>query len=89
MGICFDYRLSRQADAVDRLEALETEKTNARDDYAAVRGMQEPQLHDDEEQEEAHRAAGNEEVLQHLPPADGAQGSEVVFIFAGRGTGRI
>jgi len=42
-----------------------------------MRGLQKPQLHDDEEQEEAHRADGNEEVLQYVPEADGAQGSEV------------
>jgi hypothetical protein len=45
--------------------------------------LQEPQLHNDEEQEEAHRADGNEEVLQHVPKANGAQGSEVVFVFIG------
>jgi hypothetical protein len=47
-----------------------------------VRGLQKPQLHDDEKQEEAHRAVGNEEVLQHVPQANGAQGSEVTFRFA-------
>jgi hypothetical protein len=41
--------------------------------------MQEPQLHHDEEQEEAYGASGNEEVLQHVPQANGAQRSEVVF----------
>jgi hypothetical protein len=46
-----------------------------------VRGLQKPQLHDDEEQEETHRADGNEEVLQYVPQADGAQGSEVTFRF--------
>jgi hypothetical protein len=39
--------------------------------------LQKPQLHNVEEQEEAHRADGNEEVLQHVPQANGAQGSEV------------
>jgi hypothetical protein len=43
-----------------------------------VRGLQEPQLHDDEEQEEALRPFGDEEVLQLVPQAHGAQGSEVV-----------
>jgi hypothetical protein len=42
-----------------------------------VRGLQEPQLHNDKKQEETLRTAGNEEVLQHVPQADGAQGSEV------------
>src|SRR5713226_7853410 len=42
--------------------------------------MQEPQLHDNEEQEEAYRAAGDEEVLQYVPQANGTQGSEVVCI---------
>src|SRR5215469_11982355 len=46
--------------------------------------MQEPQLYNDEEQEEAQRAAGDEEVLQYVPQADGAQGSEVVSVFGGR-----
>jgi hypothetical protein len=41
--------------------------------------MQEPQLHHDEEQEEAHGTSGNEEVLQYVPQADGAQRSEIVF----------
>jgi hypothetical protein len=50
-----------------------------------VRGLQEPQLHNDEEQEEAYRADGNKEVLQYVPQANGAQGSEVVFVFAGVG----
>src|SRR5215470_7943074 len=39
--------------------------------------MQEPQLHDDEEQKEALRADGDEKVLQFVPEAHGAQGSEV------------
>jgi hypothetical protein len=43
-----------------------------------VRGLQEPQLHDDEEQEEALRPFGDKEVLQLVPQAHGAQGSEVV-----------
>jgi hypothetical protein len=68
--------------------------SDARDHYVAVRGLQEPQLHDDKKQEEAYRAAGNEEVLQHLPQANGTQGSEVGFVFAtadfaGRGAGRF
>jgi hypothetical protein len=49
--------------------------------YVAVRGLQEPQLHDDEKQEEALRADGDEEVLQFVPEAYGAQGSEVTFSF--------
>lgn len=56
---------------------------NARNHYVAVRGVQEPQLHNVEEQEEAYRAAGNEEVLQHMPQANGAQGSEVSIRFPG------
>ncbi len=55
---------------------------NARNDYVAVRRMQKPQLHNDEEQEEAFRAAGDEEVLQYVPAADGAQGSEIAFRFS-------
>jgi hypothetical protein len=47
--------------------------------------LQEPQLHNDEEQEEAYRADGNKEILQYVPQANGAQGSEVVFVFAGLG----
>jgi hypothetical protein len=34
--------------------------------------LQKPQLHDDEEQEEAFGAAGDEEVLQFVPEAHGA-----------------
>jgi hypothetical protein len=45
--------------------------------------MQEPELHHDEEQEEAHGTSGNEEVLQYVPQADGAQGSEIVFAWRG------
>jgi hypothetical protein len=44
--------------------------------------LQEPQLHHDEEQKEAFGAFGNEEVLQYVPQANGAQGSEVAFGFA-------
>jgi hypothetical protein len=46
-----------------------------------MRGLQKPQLHNVEEQEEAHRADGNEEVLQHVPQTNGAQGSEVTIRF--------
>jgi hypothetical protein len=49
-----------------------------------VRGLQKPQLHDDEEQEEALRADGDTEVLQFVPQAHGAQGSEVAFRFPAR-----
>jgi hypothetical protein len=45
--------------------------------------LQKPQLHNVEKQEEAYRAVGNEKVLQHVPEANGAQGSEVSFVFAG------
>jgi hypothetical protein len=55
--------------------------SDARDHYVAVRRLQESQLHHDEEQEEAYRAAGDQEILQYLPPANGAQGSEVSFRF--------
>jgi hypothetical protein len=47
--------------------------------------LQKPQLHNDKEQEEAYRTDGNQEVLQYVPQANGAQGSEVVFVFAGVG----
>src|SRR2546429_446710 len=47
------------------------------------RSMQEPQLHHDQKQEEAQRASGNEEILQYVPQADGAQGSEIVFVWEG------
>jgi hypothetical protein len=53
-----------------------------------MRGLQEPQLYNDEEQEEAYRADGNKEVLQHVPQANGTQGSEVSVRFGkGRFTG--
>jgi hypothetical protein len=39
--------------------------------------LQKPQLHNDQKQEEAFGTLGNEEVLQYVPEADGAQGSEV------------
>jgi hypothetical protein len=56
--------------------------------------LQEPQLHNVEKQEEAHRAVGDEEVLQHVPQTDGTQGSEVTFVLQGafllgRGAGRF
>ena len=54
-----------------------------RNHHTAVRGMQEPQLHHDQEQEEAQRAAGNQEILQYVPQANGAQGSEIVFALEG------
>jgi hypothetical protein len=44
-----------------------------------MRRLQKPQLHDDEEQEEALRAFGDEKVLQFVPQAHGAQGSEVIL----------
>jgi hypothetical protein len=51
-----------------------------------VRRLQKPQLHDDEKQEEAQRAAGDEEILQLVPQAYGAQGSEIVsLVDAGAG----
>jgi hypothetical protein len=39
--------------------------------------MQEPELHEYEEQEDDHRASGNEEVLQPLPEASAAPGNQV------------
>jgi hypothetical protein len=50
---------------------------DARNHYVAVRRLQKPQLHDDQEQEEAFGAFRDEKVLQYVPEADGAQGSEV------------
>src|SRR6266568_7771523 len=60
---------------------------HARNHYIAVRRMQEPQLHHDKKQEEAYRAFGNEEILQYVPQANGAQGSEIVFGGAAGWTG--
>jgi hypothetical protein len=54
-----------------------------------VRRLQKPQLHNDEEQEKAYRADGNKEVLQYVPQANGAQGSEVVLFSQERGAGRF
>jgi hypothetical protein len=42
-----------------------------------VRGLQKSQLHYDEEQKKAYRTDGNEEILQYMPQANGAQRSEV------------
>jgi hypothetical protein len=39
--------------------------------------LQKSQLHYDQKQKEAYRTDGNQEVLQHLPQADGTQRSEV------------
>jgi hypothetical protein len=39
--------------------------------------LQAAELHVDEEQEEDHRQAGNEEILQPLPGAHDAQGNQV------------
>jgi hypothetical protein len=39
--------------------------------------LQEPELYDDEEQEEAYRPDGNEKVLQPVPQAHRAPRSEV------------
>ena len=63
---------------------MERVLSDARNHYFAVRGLQEPQLHDDEEQEEALRANGDAEVLQFVPEAHGAQGSEVGSRFPAR-----
>jgi hypothetical protein len=46
--------------------------TNARDHYASVPGLQEPELFDHEEQKDDHGSSGVLEVLQHLPEAYGA-----------------
>ena len=46
-----------------------------RNHYVAVRGLQEPQLHDDEKQEEALRTSGDEKILQYVPQAHGTQRS--------------
>jgi hypothetical protein len=54
-----------------------------------VRGMQEPQLHHDKKQEEAQRASGNQEILQYVPQANGAQGSEIAFFALGGRADRI
>jgi hypothetical protein len=44
---------------------------HARDHYPAVSRLQEPELLDNEEQEDDHRASGDVEVLQSLPEAHG------------------
>jgi hypothetical protein len=49
--------------------------------------VQEPELHHNKEQEEALRPVGDKEVLQYVPQAHGAQGSEVSFRF-GAGSAR-
>jgi hypothetical protein len=67
----------RQARALGIQEGI----SDARDHYVAVRGLQKPQLHDDEKQEEAYRTHGDQEVLQHVPQANGAQGSEITSGF--------
>jgi hypothetical protein len=43
--------------------------------------LQKPQLHHDEKQEKAFGAFRDEKVLQYVPQADGAQGSEVGSVF--------
>jgi hypothetical protein len=42
-----------------------------------MHGVQEPELHVYEEQEDHHGTPGNEEVLPALPEAPGAQGNQV------------
>jgi hypothetical protein len=42
--------------------------------------LQKPQLYNDEKQEEALRPLGDEKVLQFVPQAHGAQGSEIAEI---------
>jgi hypothetical protein len=61
--------------ASEKLEPrnLEGNQGHARNHHVAVRRLQKPQLHDDEEQEEALRARGNEKVLQFVPQAHAAQ----------------
>jgi hypothetical protein len=53
--------------------------------YVAVRGVQEPQLHDDEEQKETLGSAGDQEVLQYVPETHRAQGSQVGLGVPGAG----
>jgi hypothetical protein len=50
---------------------------HARDCHVAVRRVQRAELLDHEEQEDHHGTAGVQQVLQALPEAYGAQGSEV------------
>jgi hypothetical protein len=50
---------------------------DARNHYVTMRRLQEPQLHDDEEQKEAAGPARAEEILSHMPAPHGPQGSEV------------
>jgi hypothetical protein len=67
-----------------RTEALvnliRTVQPYARNHYAAVQRLQEPELYDHQESEEALRPDGNQEVLQLVPQAHGTQRSEVAEI---------
>ena len=55
-----------------------TEVRNAkRNHHVPVSGMQEPELHEHQEQEDDHRASRDEEVLPVLPEAPPAPGDEV------------
>jgi hypothetical protein len=45
-----------------------------------VQRLQKPELHDHQEPEEAFRPAGDEEVLQVVPEAHRAQGSEIDLV---------
>jgi hypothetical protein len=55
----------------------EERQGHAGNHHVAVRGLQEPQLHNDKEQKEALRPFGDEEVLQFVQEAHGTQGSEI------------
>jgi hypothetical protein len=57
--------------------------THAGNHYVAVWRLQKSQLHNDKKQKEALRAPGDEEVLQFVPQAHSAQGSEVTDVCFG------
>ncbi len=50
---------------------------DARNYHVAMRRMQKPELHDNQEPEEAYRPSRDAEILQYVPKAHGAQGIEV------------
>ena len=50
---------------------------DARHHYALMYRMQAPQLHHHQEQEEDHRASGDEEILPLVPGPHEASGNEI------------
>ncbi len=68
------HRRRRRRNRDHRVEAEDHAGTH----HIAVQRLQEPELRDDQESEEAHRSPGDEKILQHMPEAHGSPRGEVI-----------